>query len=40
MNLPLNPSVLIESPSLRTSALSNLDEERAEVVLSKAKQRQ
>ncbi|MCC5619623.1 hypothetical protein LC605_32175 [Nostoc sp. CHAB 5836] len=37
MNLPLNQSVLIESPSLRTSALSNLDEERAEVVLSKAK---
>ncbi|WP_242055910.1 hypothetical protein [Nostoc flagelliforme] len=37
MNLPLNQSVLVESPSLRTSALSNLDNSRAEVVLSKAK---
>ncbi|MCC5662115.1 hypothetical protein LC608_35455 [Nostoc sp. XA010] len=37
MSLPLNQSVLAESPSLRTSALSNLDNSRAEVVLSKAK---
>lgn len=37
MSLPLNQSVLVESPSLRTSALSNLDDSRAEVVLNKAK---
>lgn len=37
MSLPLNQSVLVESPSLRTSTLSNLDDSRAEVVLSKAK---
>ncbi|MBD2249131.1 hypothetical protein [Nostoc sp. FACHB-888] len=37
MSLPLNQNVLVESPSLRTSALSNLDDSRAEVVLSKAK---
>ncbi|MBE9001413.1 hypothetical protein IQ274_25165 [Nostoc sp. LEGE 12447] len=37
MNLPLNQNVFIESPSLRTSALSNLDDSRAEMVLSKAK---
>ncbi len=37
MNLSFNQSVLVESPSLRTSALSNLDDSRAEVVLSKAK---
>lgn len=37
MSLPLNQNVLVESPSLRTSALSNLDEERAKVVLGKAK---
>ncbi|MBW4427822.1 MAG: hypothetical protein KME50_26120 [Nostoc desertorum CM1-VF14] len=37
MSLPLNQSVLVESPSLRTSALSNIDDSRAEVVLSKAK---
>jgi hypothetical protein len=33
MNLPLNQNVFIESPSLRTSALSNLDDSRAEMVL-------
>ncbi|MFW9259275.1 hypothetical protein [Nostoc sp. CALU 546] len=37
MNLPLNQNVFIESPSLRTSALSNLDDSRAQEVLSKAK---
>ncbi|MBE8992234.1 hypothetical protein [Nostoc sp. LEGE 12450] len=37
MSLPLNQNVLVESPSLRTSALSNLDDSRAKVVLSKAK---
>ncbi|MBW4456554.1 MAG: hypothetical protein KME55_29845 [Nostoc indistinguendum CM1-VF10] len=37
MSLPLNQGVLVESPSLRTSALSNLDDSRAKVVLSKAK---
>lgn len=37
MNLPLNQNVFIESPSLRTSALSNLDNSRAQIVLSKAK---
>ncbi|MHC5916083.1 MAG: hypothetical protein ACYTXE_34960 [Nostoc sp.] len=37
MSLPLNQNVLVESPSLRTSALSNLDDSRAQVVLSKAK---
>lgn len=37
MNLPFNQDVLIESPSLRTSALSNLDDTRAEEILSKAK---
>ncbi|MCC5604999.1 hypothetical protein [Nostoc favosum] len=37
MSLPLNQSVLVESPSLRTSALSNLDDESAQEVLSKAK---
>jgi hypothetical protein len=37
MSLPLNQSVLVESPSLRTSALSNLDDSRAQEVLSKAK---
>ncbi|MHC5931646.1 hypothetical protein [Nostoc sp.] len=37
MSLPLNQNVLVESPSLRTSALSNLDDSRAQEVLSKAK---
>lgn len=37
MNLPFNQNVLIKSPSLRTSALSNLDDSRAEEALSKAK---
>lgn len=37
MSLPFNQDVLIESPSLRTSAISNLDDSRAEVVLAKAK---
>ncbi|MHC5596051.1 MAG: hypothetical protein ACYTXC_08865 [Nostoc sp.] len=37
MSLPLNQSVLVESPSLRTSALSNLDNSRAQEVLNKAK---
>ncbi|MEH1899353.1 MAG: hypothetical protein V7K94_29445 [Nostoc sp.] len=37
MSLPLNQNVLVESPSLRTSALSNLDNSRAQEVLSKAK---
>ncbi|MBW4458457.1 MAG: hypothetical protein KME55_41025 [Nostoc indistinguendum CM1-VF10] len=37
MSLSFNQSVLVESPSLRTSALSNLDDSRAQEVLSKAK---
>ncbi|MBD2518989.1 hypothetical protein H6G93_29325 [Nostoc sp. FACHB-973] len=37
MSLPLNQNVLVESPSLRTSALSKLDDSRAQEVLSKAK---
>ncbi|MEH1867387.1 MAG: hypothetical protein V7K69_20585 [Nostoc sp.] len=37
MSLPLNQNVLVESPSLRTSALSNLDDESVQEVLSKAK---
>ncbi|MBD2534389.1 hypothetical protein H6G97_34705 [Nostoc flagelliforme FACHB-838] len=37
MSLPLNQNILVESPSLRTSALSNLDDSRAQEVLSKAK---
>jgi hypothetical protein len=37
MNLPLNQSALIESPSLRTSALSSLNDTHAQEVLSKAK---
>ncbi|RCJ40915.1 hypothetical protein A6769_39295 [Nostoc punctiforme NIES-2108] len=37
MSLPLNQNVLVESPSLRTSALSNLDDSRAQELLSKAK---
>lgn len=37
MSLPLNQDVLIESPSLRTSVLSNLDDSRAQEVLNKAK---
>ncbi|MBE9052861.1 hypothetical protein IQ243_21040 [Nostocales cyanobacterium LEGE 11386] len=37
MNFSLNQNVLIESPSLRTSAISNLNNTRAQEVLSKAK---
>lgn len=37
MSLSFNQSVLVESPSLRTSALSNLDDSRAQEILSKAK---
>lgn len=37
MSLSFNQSVLVESPSLRTSALSNLDDHRATEVLNKAK---
>lgn len=37
MNLSLNQNVLTESPSLRTSAISNLNDTRAQEILSKAK---
>ncbi|MCC5670370.1 hypothetical protein LC653_42955 [Nostoc sp. CHAB 5784] len=37
MSLSLNQSALIESPSLRTSTLSNLDDARSSDVLNKAK---
>ncbi|MEH2422802.1 MAG: hypothetical protein V7K48_18365 [Nostoc sp.] len=37
MSLTLNQNVLIESPSLRTSTLSNLDDARSSDVLNKAK---
>ena len=37
MSLPFNQNVLIESPSLRTSTLSNLDDARSSDVLNKAK---
>ncbi|MBD2536349.1 hypothetical protein H6G97_46525 [Nostoc flagelliforme FACHB-838] len=37
MNSPFNQNVLIESPSLRTSTLSNLDDARSSDVLNKAK---
>ncbi|MEH2252764.1 hypothetical protein [Nostoc sp.] len=37
MSLTLNQNVLIESPSLRTSAFSNLDDARSSDVLNKAK---
>ncbi|MCG6138909.1 MAG: hypothetical protein MET45_30720 [Nostoc sp. LLA-1] len=37
MNFSLNQNALIESPSLRTSAISNLNNTRAQEVLSKAK---
>jgi hypothetical protein len=37
MSLPLNQSVLIESPSLRISAISSLNDTRAQEILRKAK---
>jgi hypothetical protein len=37
MSLPFNQSALIESPSLRTSALDGLDDSRSQQVLNKAK---
>ncbi|MBC6434196.1 hypothetical protein FM036_27680 [Nostoc sp. HG1] len=37
MNLPLNQSVLLESRTLRTSALTNFESDKALSILSKAK---
>ncbi|WP_341531821.1 hypothetical protein WKK05_38095 (plasmid) [Nostoc sp. UHCC 0302] len=37
MSLSLNPSALVESPSLRTSALDGLDDTHSQYVLNKAK---